>query len=973
MKRFLFLLFAVLISSYTASILFADVSNNIISGKGYSCSLYNVNEGYPVSGARAIVQTSDGFIWIGDYSGLFRFDGRKFEIMRAENLTSVISLFADTQNRLWIGSNDRGLAMYQNGNFTSWGKDSGIKSFSVKTITEDNNGNIIFGTRKGLYYIDKSLNLHEFKDERVSSQYIRNLDCDPNGRIAGNTSNGDIFIIQDLSITNYFKASELDIPKVRSIFLDKNKTGKIYIGTVKNIIGIMDLDSKEKELNTFSTGELRNINKVYPEQAGNLWICADNGIECLTKDGDLVKLHNSQMDNSVENMMIDYESNLWFVSSRQGVMKIVENPFNNISQRAGLSNFVVNAIAKYHDNLYIGTDTGLHILDKNNQIIENKLTSALAKTRIRSISVDSKDNIWICTFSNYGLLKSDSNFNITSINTDKGLCSNRVRSMIEMSNGNIAVASDGGVNIIKDDKVIAKHTSEDGLFNNSILSICEGKDGVIYAGSDGGGIYIIHPTGIIINLTEENGLKSGVILQIKKDPDQPIYWLITGNSISYLSDDVIHNITNFPYHNNFDIFFSGDKSWILGGNGIYTLNKTDLYNNNLDNYKYYGINDGLPSYATANSKSLLDSDKMLYVAGASGVFTISLNANKNTKTNPVRLSIPQIIIDGERYFISPGEKIKIQKQCHRLTMNCYVLSNILKDQKVEYNLEGFDTQTNTTTRTKLSPITYTNLQGGKYVFHLIAKNNETNTKNNEIEFTIIKKKKFIETVWFFISMLATIMLISLLAAYIFYRIKTKRLRDKEARDKMLLQQVIAAFSKTIDYKDNYTVGHSVRVAKYTALIAKRMGFSKEEIEKFYNIAMLHDVGKLIIPDEILNKKEQLNDDEYKVMKSHTEMGYDILSNINIFPDLALGAEYHHEKIDGTGYPKGLKYEEIPISVRIISVADTYDAMGSTRSYRKGMPTEAIIEELKKASGTQLDPEIVNCILDLIKEGKIPIL
>ena len=131
-----------------------------------------------------------------------------------------------------------------------------------------------------------------------------------------------------------------------------------------------------------------------------------------------------------------------------------------------------------------------------------------------------------------------------------------------------------------------------------------------------------------------------------------------------------------------------------------------------------------------------------------------------------------------------------------------------------------------------------------------------------------------------------------------------------------------AFAKTIDAKDKYTKGHSVRVARYSRELVKRMGGTIREQDEIYQIALLHDMGKIRIPDNIINKPGRLTDEEFSMIKLHCVNGYHILKNINAFPELAVGAKYHHERYDGTGYPSGLKGENIPRCARIIAVADS---------------------------------------------------
>jgi putative two-component system response regulator len=174
-------------------------------------------------------------------------------------------------------------------------------------------------------------------------------------------------------------------------------------------------------------------------------------------------------------------------------------------------------------------------------------------------------------------------------------------------------------------------------------------------------------------------------------------------------------------------------------------------------------------------------------------------------------------------------------------------------------------------------------------------------------------------------------------------------------------------AKTIDAKDKYTNGHSLRVAKYSRMIAQRLQFSEAELEHLYNMAMLHDIGKIGIPDNIINKPSKLTPEEYDVIKTHPVTGYEILSEMPDLEDIGIGARWHHERYDGGGYPDGLKGDEIPLVARIISVADAYDAMTSNRSYRSLMPQDAVKEEIKKGMGTQFDPYIARVMLDIMEE------
>lgn len=197
-------------------------------------------------------------------------------------------------------------------------------------------------------------------------------------------------------------------------------------------------------------------------------------------------------------------------------------------------------------------------------------------------------------------------------------------------------------------------------------------------------------------------------------------------------------------------------------------------------------------------------------------------------------------------------------------------------------------------------------------------------------------------------------------------------REAERREAAMFEQTAESLANAIDAKDRYTHGHSTRVAAISKQIAERAGLSEEECRQVYFSALLHDVGKIGVPDDIINKEGKLTDEEFEQIKQHPILGYQILSSIKQSPELSVGAHYHHERYDGTGYPDGLKGEEIPQTARIIAVADAYDAMTSTRSYRKELSEEKTKDELIKSMGTQFDPKYAQILLDMLAQGTDPV-
>ena len=200
-------------------------------------------------------------------------------------------------------------------------------------------------------------------------------------------------------------------------------------------------------------------------------------------------------------------------------------------------------------------------------------------------------------------------------------------------------------------------------------------------------------------------------------------------------------------------------------------------------------------------------------------------------------------------------------------------------------------------------------------------------------------------------------------------LRTVEIESQKEQIEQLVFQISDALAGAIDAKDTYTSGHSLRVATYAKEIAMRYCYSAEMQENVFMTGLLHDVGKIGIPNAIINKPSKLTDDEYDIIKTHPGIGAKILERITAVPFIAIGAHWHHERYDGKGYPDGLKGEEIPEIARIIGVADAYDAMSSKRSYRDPLPQDVIRDELIKGSGTQFDPRFAAIMLEMIDSDK----
>ena len=195
--------------------------------------------------------------------------------------------------------------------------------------------------------------------------------------------------------------------------------------------------------------------------------------------------------------------------------------------------------------------------------------------------------------------------------------------------------------------------------------------------------------------------------------------------------------------------------------------------------------------------------------------------------------------------------------------------------------------------------------------------------------------------------------------------QTRVANDRANRLETLSREIVETLAVTIDAKDRYTNGHSFRVSRYSMALAKKLGWGDEEIKTLGREGLLHDIGKIGVPDAVLNKPGRLTDEEFTVIKSHTLVGDKILAQSGSLTDAAQVARHHHERYDGRGYPDGLKGENIPLHARLVAIADAYDAMRSDRIYRKGLPADVIRGEMIRGRGTQFDPKLLDEFLLLM--------
>lgn len=944
----------------------------------YVQTVYSSENGLPCGEANDVVQTGDGILWIGTYAGLYRYNGSEFKWMNEyESVRSVNCLYVDEEGRLWIGTNDNGLSICINEKIVNTLDNAdGLPSNSVKAIVKGADGYYYVGTSIGILVLELNAGLricNIIKD----AGYTKNLSADKNGFVAAVSSSGNLFILNESEV-RYSKTLGAD----REIFTccAFDEEGRLCVGTSRNRLLTYSITEDDALLlETEYCGSLLNMNSITYD-GSKTFICADNGIGFFDGDRVFHPINTASFNNSIDNMTIDYQGNYWFTSSRQGILKLSHSSFINLYGSLGFTPVVVNAITKWNNALYVGTDVGLDII-RDEQKVENDLTRLFKSVRIRCVRRDSRDNLWICTYGR-GLAKvtRDGSVRFYDKKNTAGKIGNRVRVCIELRDGTIVAAGETGVCFIQNDEIVRTIGKADGLTDAMILTLMEWEDGTILAGSDGNGLALIK-NGIVNNIfTIQDGLTSDVILRTVNDPDGGGVFIVTSNSLCYMDEgSIIRPLRNFPYFNNYDLQTDGSgQLFVLGSAGIHVVNKNDLLSrNDMLQYDVLDAKSGLNAALTANAWNYCDEDGHLYLSCGTGVYIVDMHHYLTGKRS-YRLMVSKVVLDGVAFPLERSEQFIISRDTTKIEFLPEVVNYSVSDPFVTYWLEGFDAHEIMIPQSALTKVSYTNLLSGNYTFHLAVLDKDLHVLEQS-SYNLHKEEAIHDTNYFRVYfVLVSVLVVAYLTWFIARRqiqrtFEIQRQQLAFAREQVRLgNETILAIAKTVDAKDENTSQHSMRVSEYSVLIARELGFTDAECENLRKAALLHDIGKIGIPDRILNKPARLDDEEYKVMKSHVTRGAEILKDFTMIDHVHEGTLYHHEKYDGTGYPYGLKGENIPLYGRIIGVADAFDAMTANRVYRKQLDFDFVLGELKRCRGSQFDPQITDIMLKLIADGKIDV-
>jgi len=995
-----------IISILLAVLFLIAALETVVLAKSYMSDKTEVPVNLEVSGAEALCQTEDGFVWIAQYSGLTRYDSKEFVTYKEAvcdgkkyGILNVRAL-ATKDNVLYVGTSENVFA-YKNNAFSVLDYDFG----TIKDMVLDEKNDLLYVSTQTNGAVVYDINNKTFSVlAGTEGQSINDVAIDYNRNNVYYQTDDGVFDKNGNMIFVY--------PKILDIYIHEDR---MYIGQDDGIIHIYDLADKYF-LETVVVSD--QINKfLYSKEDNILFVaCETKGLFCVDFSTETPTISVAdKLDNSSQliDLMIDYEGNLWIAShyiGASGVSIITRNDLlellydDEVWQKLAIPPAFdrnVYAVEKYEEILYIIASKEIYLYDVNQKkilsenVIMDKINEyAEKKTEEGRAGGDEKYSFTFApkdveyykgkiyfAVSNIGLIEYDpktkdiviydvdyiSSHTGNTVNNPDLFLTNTVRCLRAFDNY-LALGYVRGIM-----KFDGENFSVINIGSN-VLFINKTADGKLMFDRTKG-LYVVDDDFTTVTEIPTETSIAGNRLKFLVDGEYTYYNLnsrlfrLSRSGDNYSSEEItipyikgsIVELAKIQYKDK----NGQDKHKYVIGSQTQVYVTDSLSGDRLEDYEFYDATNGLQPII-ANTSGYYDADgQEYYFQSTNGIYVYNFNEKRDVSI-PVKISVSSIDLDGEHYY---GNSISIKRNVYRVTFNLSVLGfKPNKGYTVYYKLDGIDSEYVSTTDDNRS-VYYTNLAGGDYKFHIYVVD-EYGQKSNEIEINLVKDKHFYEQVWFWIIVAVIVIVLIVLLNILIVRNRTKKSLKRQLEYKNITIESIQAIARTIDAKDEYTNGHSIRVGYYSKIIAENLGMSQDEVDNIYYIALLHDIGKIAIPDNILNKPGRLTDEEFAVMKSHTTRGANILKGISTIPHIIEGAKSHHEKYDGSGYPEGLKGEDIPYVARIICCADCFDAMASKRVYKEPFPLEKIISEFERCAGTQFDPHMAKVVVEMIKSGKL---
>lgn len=931
---------------------------------------FDAKNGLPDDMVYDIATTADGYMWFATQSGLVRYDGSRFELINKYTTdgfeaVGIRRLLVDGNGNLWIGTDNSNVICKTSEGYKNYVSSVAGGSGMVNDLIQLDDGTIAVATTNGVYFVKPDGTLKEL--ENPENIYLQAksfaLNSDNNVLICL-TQTGKIVVIKDeklISASNYRQTKNGMITCICYL-----KDGVFRVGTSEGVVIDADI-AKQEKLAEYRTS-FSSIERIYGDVNGHCMVVGSKGLGCIdSKNSYSEDAYFEKM--ALNAICLDFQGNYWFAVNGKGVLETGKSAFIDIAEKYSLPHEAVNCVLKYDDILYMGTNTGVLAVDeKAEKIVSNEFTSALSGKKINDLKISNENRIMAAT-DNDGVYAYGGSLGLKHYTQNNQLIDDHVNTICVLKDLYIALGYEDGISIDLDKKRINEFNEDTGVAGNVIAIYRSAISNDLLIGTEGNGGYRLTESGKVIPFSKSDSTGCTVKAMLDSN-DRKGIWIGYGSELYYYTApnsgkkisklSLTHNISDMFHDNN-------GRLWIVTSDKIIIADEKNLIDDESGlNIDTICKKDGLANDILLSSYNYMSDDGLLYLCTGNGVIRTDTGNYKINRTSP-RLAIDYVYADDKPIGIG-NNKIALSSDVGRLEIGISAISFYLdSDYKLSFKLDDAENYS-TIDINEGNQIVYTNLGGGEHKLEIKLIDTETNNVVSKKEITINKEYSVVEVKFFKIMLVIVALLMLAPIVYLILSYRLYRNKKKHKRSLAIAEQAMHSFAKTIDAKDPYTKGHSERVAEYTVEIARRYGISEDRIKDLYYAALLHDIGKIGIPDSILKKPSKLTQEEYELMKTHTTVGAEILKDIPIVKNIQFGARDHHERFDGTGYPRGIAGNLISFEGRIIGAADAYDAMTTLRGYNTTLSHKQIKKEIEELSGKQFDPTIAKIVMEMIDDG-----
>ncbi len=754
----------------------------------YRIDQWTTEHGLPMKRISSVLQSANGYIWLGTQEGLARFDGFDFTIFDKHQTglesKTIMALTEDSHGTLWIGTVD-GLTRYRNGRFETLTSDEGLAGNNITAILEDRRGRIWAATfDNGVSLIDGASIQILNEANGLSSSNITSLYEDPSGTVWLGTTDAGVMNYHDGQFSLHTTDSGLPSDEITRI--DGDADGTVWIGTKGGFVVVND-DS----FRTYAVedGLPSNVVRAFEmDAAGSLWIGTEGGMSRLA-NGRLESFDGIEGLSSVLALEEDVEGSLWIGTSRGGLFRVQDGKFTTFTIDEGLGGNSVYSVYEDADgDMWVGMLGGGVSRIRNGKITTLTSEDGLGTDNVVSVYGSSDGSVWLGT-QGQGLIRYR-NGTLRHYTNDDGLPGNGVYTIYEDARGNLWLGA-GRAGLVRfDGKQFVTYTTEDGLTDNSVTAVTEGPRDYLWVGTYNGGLNLIKNGVVIETYTTANGLPNDYVSSIYRDADRVLWIATREGGLTRFKDGKLKSLSaDQGLFNDTILHILEDDSgnlWMSSNRGLFRVRKADVHSV-LDGQVAalesvaYDQSDGLKTYefnGGAQPAGWKDRDGRLWFVSSKGVVRVDPKSLPRNDVPP-QVLIEQVLVS--EHLVRTDTTVTLEPGQNKLEIDFIGLSYMASEEVIyRYMLDGLDTDWIEAGSRRQA--FYTNLPPGNYTFRVMARNADGVWSDSPATFSFYLKPFFYQTPWFYLLMAVVVVL----AGVVIFKV---RIRQMKARQRELEETV----------------------------------------------------------------------------------------------------------------------------------------------------------------------------------------